>query len=72
MTPQGSARPVPQSKPVIVEEEDGTVYTCQLGVDEIHQTIEHLLKRGAHRDHFEDLCLPIAQGVCKLARGNVA
>ena len=34
--------------------------------------LEHVVERGAHRDHFEDLRLPVAQGVRQLALGDVA
>ena len=34
--------------------------------------LEYVVERRAHRDHFEDFRLPVAQGVRQLALGDVA
>ena len=37
----------------------------------MNETLKHVSKRGAHRNHFEDVRLPVAQGVRQLALGNI-
>ena len=69
---QARRRAVAQAGPVVVEQQDGAEDPGQLGFDETNEMLEHILQRGAHRDHFEDLRLPVAQGVGELALGDVA
>ncbi len=56
---------------VLVEQQDGTEYPRQLGFHEAHEAVEHVLERSTHRDHFEDLRLPVSKDVRLLAGSDV-
>lgn len=56
---------------MLIEQQDGTEYPRQLRLGEAHEAVEHIFERGARRDHFQYLRLPVSKGVRLLAGGDV-
>ena len=63
---------VAQPTPVVVQQQDGAQDAAELRLDQPRQRVEDRSERRAHRDHFEDLRLAVAQQIGQTAVGDVA